>query len=507
MPMLSAKPDALYIGLDIGTSSVKATLGGPGIGHIDTYAASYPMQRPTAGSAEQDPADWLDHVHKALRQFSSHVHADSVQAIGVTSQVNTHIFCDADGMHLHPALTWQDTRAARCADQLEMRIDEPQKIAALGAPVPIDASHALARMGWIAATAPAVWDATAHVLLPKDYVIAQLTGEIASDPLSNVGLVGPQLAYAAPVLDLIPRSRALLPELDDPLHIAGIIGPGHPFAGTPVTVGTMDAWASLFGLAVTHEGEAMYLSGTSEVMGLLSTGGSGAPGIVTFPDWNGMRLHAGPTQSGGSSMAWLSNMLGQKMSRIVTLANSDAIKKDSPLFLPHLEGERAPLWDPLSRGAFVGMTNATGPRELVTCLMEGVAFAARLALEAVEVAGRRTIESLCHGGGGAQSDPWCQIRANALGRPLARTQSTSPGTSGALVMASLASGDMQTLHEATQSLIARDREFIPDPQSRTLCDDRFGLFQEIYRSLAPVNHVLANPATGHNDPAHTAPAT
>ncbi len=505
--MPAPTPDALYIGIDIGTSSVKATLGGPGIGEVDTYAASYPLSRPATGRAEQNPDDWLAHALQALGQFAARADADAVQAIGLTSQVNTHIFCDGRGLPLHPALTWQDTRSARSAARLESRIDESRKVTALGAPVPIDASHVLARMEWMAANEPGVWDATDHVLLPKDYVLARLTGVTVSDPLSNVGLVGPTLTYAAPLLDLVPRSHHLLPELADPLDLAGVMGPGHPFAGTPVAVGTMDAWASLFGLGVTEEGEAMYLAGTSEVLGLIANRGSGAPGVVTFADWRHRRLHAGPTQSGGASMHWLATLLGQDLAAVIALASPDHITTTSPLFLPHLEGERAPLWDPLSRGAFVGMTSATGPRELAACLMEGVAFAARLALEAVEASGQRVAASLCHGGGGARSDTWCQIRTNALGRPLERPRSANPGAAGALVMASLACGDMHSLREAAGCLVQRGRVFTPDPRHHPLGDERFQLYKDLYRSLRPVNLALADPgiSTGSTGaPAETA---
>ncbi len=488
--MLLSKPDSLYIGIDIGTSSVKAIMGGPGAGEVDAFSASYPTHRPVAGAAEQHPLNWLDLACGALGQFAAHPHAKYVRAIGLTSQVNTHVFCDSRGAHLFPALTWQDTRAAQHAEHLEAQIDPSAKIAALGAPIPIDASHALARMAWIAATFPEVWAMTRHVLLPKDYLIAQLTGEFVSDPIGSVGLVGPALDYAELLLEIIPEAASLLPKLDDPLHIAGTIRHPHPFAGIPVAVGTMDAWSSMFGLGVVGEGEAMYLSGTSDVLGLISARGSGTAGIVTFPDWRGIRLHAGPTQSGGSSLTWLAALLGQEMSSVLALASPEHIRKESPLFLPHLDGERAPLWDPHSRGAFVGLDKAIGPAEIVAALMEGVAFAARLALEAIEVSGNQQIESLCHGGGGAQSGTWCQIRADVLGRHLACAASKVPGATGALVMASLAAGEMNSLREATQGLVTRDRVFSPTRTTRALCDERFGIFRDIYHALSPINHAL-----------------
>jgi hypothetical protein len=192
----------------------------------------------------------------------------------------------------------------------------------------------------------------------------------------------------------------------------------------------MDAWASLFGLGVAGEGEAMYLSGTSEVIALISAARTGEPGVVTFPDWRGITLHAGPTQAGGASLDWACRLLGRTPGDLSALAASAAITPRSPIFLPHLEGERAPLWDAASRGAFAGLSSATDPAALAASVMEGVAFSARLALEAVERSGARRVTRLSLGGGGAASATWNAIRADALGRTLVPMPRRSPAPPG-----------------------------------------------------------------------------
>jgi xylulokinase len=488
MPPPSSGP--VFVGIDVGTSSVKAIMGGAGGALHDSYSGRHDTARPATGAAEQVPADWMQHVEAALVRFAAHPCAGDVVAIGVTSQVNTHVFCDAALAPLHPAITWQDTRSAAQARRLDAAISPEDKTAALGAPIPIDASHALARMAWMAQTHTEVWTSTAHVMLPKDFVIAQLTGRCVADPISAVGLVGTDLRYADAVIELFPRAGAVLPGLRDPIDVAGHILEGKPFAGVPVATGTMDAWAGMFGLGVASEGGGMYLSGTSDVLGLISGDRPGAAGIITFPDWRGITLHAGPTQSGGASLAWLARMLGQDVATLGRLAGKARITRESPLFLPHLEGERAPLWDASSRGAFVGMTSATGPEELAACVMEGVAFSARLALEAIERSGNRQVRKLRHGGGGAASDTWCQIRANALGRTLERVKVSEVGAMGAVVIAATAIGELEDLGEATQDLVAIDRAFASEPEAAALAEDRFKAFEDLYRALGPVNATL-----------------
>lgn len=484
-----ATDKTLLIGIDIGTSSVKAVMAAPGGILLDTYGATHSTRRNAPGLAEQNPSHWLQHVEKALARFAAHPRAGDVLAIGITSQVNTHTFCDVALTPVAPAITWQDTRAGSEAEVLNKLLSLDDKVAALGAPIPIDASHALSRMGWMAAHRPKEWARTRHVLLPKDWIIARLTGQVAGDPLSAVGLVGVDLAYAETVLALVPRAADVLPPLRDPLHVAGPVVSG-PFRGVPVATGTMDAWAAMFGLGVSAEGEAMYLSGTSEVLGLISTTGHAEPGVVVFPEWRGITLHAGPTQSGGASLDWLCRLLGADLGKLDALAERAMITSASPLFLPHLEGERAPIWDPTSRAAFAGISSATGPAELVASVMEGVAFSARLALESVERSGGVRAPLLRHGGGGAMSNTWCQIRANALGRQLARVSTAEAGAMGALVMGGVAISVLPDLAAATAELVAIDRLFVPNDAAASRADDRFALFRDLYQATAPISEAL-----------------
>ncbi len=493
MPQSATAP--VFIGVDIGTTTVKAVMAGPNGARLDSYAAVHATTRPEPGAAEQDPAHWMRSVEAAMVQFAAHPMASRVAAIGITSQVNTHLFCGTDGGPLGLALTWQDTRPAAAAALLEARITPEARAAALGAPIPIDASHALARMAWMGQTRPDLWNQTAHVLLPKDFAIFVLTGMVRSDPISAVGLVGPDLSYAAPILDLVPRAASVLPSLSDPLDIVGTVQPGRPFAGVPVATGTMDAWAGMFGLGVARDGQAMYLSGTSEVLGVISDHRRGAEGIITFPEWRRITLHAGPTQSGGASLAWLSGLLSKNIAALVDLARPGPILGTAPLFLPHLDGERAPLWDAESRGVFANMTGSTSAADLTRAVMEGVAFSARMVIEALEEAGQTSIQTLRHGGGGAGSDIWCQIRANVLGRSMERVTSPETGAMGALVMAGCASGEMTDLVEATQTLISKDRTFEPDPAAHEIANHRYEAFKRLYRSLGPVNATLARAST------------
>lgn len=474
------------IGIDVGTTSVKAVLITLAGARLAETAARYPTARAEEGRVEQDPADWWRLVVQALGAFAG---KGEVAAICLTSQVNTHVFVDRDLTPLHPAIVWQDGRAAAEGAAIESQISQAEKIRLLGAPIPVDASHALARMGWMAKAHPQIWDRTAHVLLPRDYLLAALTGVIRSDPMSSVGLVGADLTYAMGLIDRMPGAAARLAPLADPLSVAGQIRPGLPLAGTPVVLGMMDAWASLLGLGVVRAGQAMYLSGTSEVTGLISDRILPTPGVVTFPPWAGITLHAGPTQAGGASLEWLARLLGREAAGLA--AEAAAITPQSPLFLPHLQGERAPLWETGLRGTFVGLTAATGPAEMTAAVLEGVAFSALLAMEALERSAARTPDRIRLGGGGAASDRWCQIRADVFNRPLERVRGMDPGALGAAVMAGVGSGALADLPSAAERLVQTDRIFRPDPAGAAEARRRFALWQDLIGQTRRINRALA----------------
>ena len=264
------------LGIDVGTTSIKAGVFGPDGSVLSEFSQDYPTYRQN-GFVEQDPDIWVQLIEAALNRFQGH----EVAALGLCSQVNTHIFVGADGRPLMPAILWQDARATHEAAKLDARVTDSQKLEWWGAPMPIDASHAISRMAWVARHRPEIWEQTRHVLLPKDYCLWKLTGRLTTDPLSNVGLVGPDLSYVDGVFDLVPGSRARVAPLVDVKDVVGDVIDG-PIKGVPAVSCTMDAWAGLVGAGAVRDGCAVYLSGTSEIIGISSQTVHPTPGSIVF---------------------------------------------------------------------------------------------------------------------------------------------------------------------------------------------------------------------------------
>ncbi len=479
------------IGIDVGTGAIKAVLMDLDGQTLSTFARPYATARPRTGEVEQNAEDWIAGVFAALEHFAATSDPGRVVGIGLCSQVNTHVFVDGEGEPLLAAMVWQDVRCGSDAAALDARVAPEQKTAWFGGPMPIDASHALARMAYVARRYPDLYEASRYQLLPKDYCALKLTGEVATDPISAVGLVDAKLDYVEELIALVPGARERLAPLVDSTHCVGAVRPGLAFAGVPVFVGTMDAWAGMCGLGVVGNGEAMYLSGTSDVLGVISARRVPTPGVIVFPTYEGITLHVAPTQCGGSSLLWLATLLNRTPEQLSALVAATPPSASVPVFLPHLQGERAPVWDVKSRAVFARIETATGPGELARAVFEGAAFSARLAFEAAERSAGMTVGHLNIGGGGARSDAWCQIRADVFGKAMRRIKVQEAGALGAAMIAGVGSRSMPSLSAAANQLVAFDRTFEPNPGLADAYDAKFGKYQELYADLKPFNEGYA----------------
>lgn len=474
------------IGIDVGTTAVKAVLIDLKGSRLADFSRPHPMHRSEGGAAEQDPADWMRGVLEALGTFAMQHDLRGLAGIGICSQVNTHVFVDTAGAPVRPAITWQDGRAAPDATAIDAKVSAQQKLDWFGGPVPIDASHALSRIAFVARTEPELFARTRHVLLPKDYCIMQLTGAVGSDPIAAVGLVD-QRGYVAPLLDLVPRAAELLPELHPFTHVAGRVRDGLPCAGTPVVVGAMDAWGGMFGLGVGSDGDAMLQSGTSEILGVVSTSVNPTSGVVLFPPYEGIRMHAAPTQAGGAALQWFANVIGKSPAELSVLVAATEPSTATPMFLPHLQGERAPIWDGATRGVFARLDGRSDSAAMARAVMEGVAFSVRWAFDALQASAGCELETVNIGGGGSRSEVWTQIKADVLGVPLRRAAIPDSAAMGAALLAGVGTGSLGSLQEAVHSLVQFDRTFEPRARYRALYDERFGKYRELYETLRPFN--------------------
>ena len=235
----------------------------------------------------------------------------------------------------------------------------------------------------------------------------------------------------------------------------------------------------------------MHLSGPSESPGVLSAPIHPAKGALVFPPHMGLTLHAAPTQSGGASLAWICRAFDVTPDQIMKEVAGSRWMGPAALFLPHLSGERAPLWDASARGTFLGLDASMGRAEMARAVLEGVAMSVRLAFDALDSSSGMRAGLLNCGGGGFASDTWNQIRADVLGRDLQRLAVRDPGALGAAALAAVAAGLQPDLAAALSEAVRFDRTYSPDPLGQEKAEALFALYVPAYEAARDTNHALA----------------
>ncbi len=487
--------EKLILGIDVGTTSVKAGLintSGEMSGEmISSFSSSYPTTRSANKTVEQNPDHWVELINKAIEQFVAEGYRNSIAAVGLCSQVNTHVFIDKNHEPLMPAVLWQDGRASMESAELDASVSDEKKCAWWGAPMPIDASNVLSRMFWVSRHKPALWEKTRWVLLPKDYCLLKLTGEVTTDPLSNIGLVDRELNYIDAVFDLVEGSAKKIAPLIPVTKTIGKMHKDSALAGIPVVSGTMDAWAGLVGAGGAKQGSSVYLSGTSEILGISSTTVVPTPGAIVFAPNDGIVIHAAPTQSGGDAKQWFGSINSLSPEQMSDLVAATPRTDATPLFLPQLEGERAPLWDADLRAAFLGMSRRTSLGDLARAVYEGVAFSARHAFETLQTSSATISPYISCGGGGFRSPVWNQIRSDIFGMELRTLAANEPGVLGAAIIAGVATGDYDNFEQAHDAVAKHDRIYEPSMDAHATFNELFTIYKDAITQNAELTRRLA----------------
>ncbi len=476
------------LGVDLGTTSLKGSLFDVQGRLIADHSTVYPTTRHADGRVEQDPGDWLDAFWTVVDVLLDGRDPAGLIALGICSQVNTNVFVDDEGRALAPAITWLDGRCEGEAARLDALVDDTARHRWWPSGMAISASHTLPRMAWMAAVHPGIWNRTAKVLSPKDFLLRHLTGQWTADAPAAFDLVDMQGRYIPELLALVPGAAARLAPLASYRSVIGRVShPRLPGCRAMVVNGTMDALGCLFGSGASGPGEGSYISGTSEIIAMIGDRPGSAPGIVSFVPVDDWHVQAGPTQSGGDTLRWLAELLSLPFQDVLALAATAdrSGAGDEILFLPHLEGERAPFWDSRARGSFLGLRSSDGPAALALAALEGVALSAGLIFSGCAQAVGHRPDALYLGGKGNRSDLWAQIRADVLGIPLHRVDCLDTGAVGAGIMAGVGAGLFPSIAEASRAFVRIERTFVPDPARRARYDRLTRRYLVAYQQLKP----------------------
>jgi xylulokinase len=415
----------MHLGLDIGTSAVKAVLIEDDGTFLADASGHLTVSRPHSGWSEQDPDAWIAAVEAALDQLAGEHRAAlaAVKGIGLSGQMHGATLLDAADRPLRPAILWNDVRSFREAAEL----DADPRFRALTGNI-VFPGFTAPKLVWVARNEPQIAAQVRSVLLPKDYVRLWLSGDHASDMSDSAGTAWLDVAgrrWSGELLAATGLDERHMPKLYEGTQATGTLRPDLAARwgmGGEVAIagGAGDNAASACGVGCVAPGSAFVSLGTSGV--LFTTTESFRPNaasaVHTFchalpATWHQM----GVILSAAGSFEWLTGVTGRSPADLTAALGEDLAPPCRVKFFPYLSGERTPHNDALVRGAFVGLDHAADATVLAQAVLEGVAFALRDNLEALAAAGT-VLSRMMAIGGGSRSRYWLKVIATALNLPV-----------------------------------------------------------------------------------------
>ena len=482
----------MFLGIDIGTSEVKALLLDEQHHVIGTAGSTLEVSRPHPGHSEQDPASWWTATGIALKSLQQQSPAEyaAVKAIGLSGQMHGAVLLDAANRVLRPAILWNDTRSAmECEDMM----------AALPAAVQLAGSLIMPgftapKLRWVAKHEPAIFAQVAKVLLPKDYVRLMLTGEHITDMSDASGtawLDVAKRAWSPELLALTCMTEKQMPRVVEGSAPGGSLSTSAASAlalhsGIVVAGGAGDNASSAIGMGAVNAGEGFLSLGTSGVLFVVTP--QFAPNAASATHafchavpgrWHQMSVML----SAASCLQWAKQALGaaSEAELEAKAASMDLVTRAAaPLFLPYLSGERTPHNDAVLRGSFHGISHSADQAALAYAVIEGVTFGLTDGLNALKKAGSH-VSRLSLVGGGARSAMWAQQLASSLDVEIVlHAESAAGGALGAARLGWLATGaSMETV--CTQPAITQS--YRPHAAEQAVLSPRYAKFQALYPVL------------------------
>lgn len=485
-----------WLGVDIGTSGTRALL----VDHAGQVRHSFTaphqeMRMPRPLWAEQDPEDWWAAAQRAIRGVMAAAGAsgDRVKGVGLSGQMHGLVILGARHQVLRPALIWCDQRSQPQVDAINRLVGRQTVLSCIANPVLT--GFTLPKLLWVRDNEPAQFERVKRLLLPKDYVRFQLTGELASDVSDASGTALFDVVRRDWSYDLAGRlglDRSILPAVQESKEISGAVsieavGNTGLAAGTPVVAGAGDQAASAVGNGIVEPGIVSCTIGTSGVvfaytqcpaydpLGRVHTFCHAVPGA-----WHVM----GVTQGAGLSLQWFRNNLapGTDYDSLTAEAATAPAGSQGLYWLPYLMGERTPHLDAEARGGWIGLTAKHTRADLIRSLLEGVSYSQKDCLEIIEQMGV-PVASVRLSGGGARSALWRQMLSDVLARPAVSLETQEGSAYGAALLALVGTGEYGSVPEVCKAVI-RERDCVsPRPDESRLYAQGHRRYQALYPAL------------------------
>lgn len=483
------------LGLDLGTSGLKAVIVNTQAKVVGLGQSEYPIDTPEPGAAEQDPARWWQAAVKAAREALAQAGVADVAAVGFSGQMHGTVLLGRDGQPVRPAIIWADQRSASVLHRVEERIGRAELGQICGtAPA---AGFQVATLVWLQEHSPESLERTQTVFLPKDYVRYRLTGTVETDQ-SDASATGMfdvvSRRWPESILQRLGLDSAVLPRIRGSGEVCGELCAAAADAfglrpGIPVVTGSADQPAQAVGNGLLDP-----------PLGSITLGTGGQVFVpLTKPVFDPqLRLHTfchahperwyllGAMLSAGMALRWFKQRTGNlDYAALDRLAEAVPPGSEGLRFLPYLVGERSPLMDPKAKGGFIGLTLRHDLGHLARAVLEGIAFSVRHIVEVMEEAGART-ERFIASGNGLGSRLWRQILADVLNRPLYRSRdpfAAERAGVGAALLGGIGAQVLDGVNSIQALAPTLNEETRPEPARVELYDRAYRDFRGLYPRL------------------------
>ncbi|KJY89399.1 xylulose kinase [Vibrio neptunius] len=480
----------MYLGIDLGTSEVKALVIDEQGETVATHSAPLTIQRPHPHWSEQAPQEWWEatnYLIGALREKCAE-HWGAIKAIGLSGQMHGAVLLDERDEVIRPAILWNDTRSHQECVELEAVAPDLHDIAGNLAMSGFTAPKLL----WVRKHEPSHFACINTILLPKDFLRMKMTGCKISDMSDSAGTLWLDVAkrdWSDSLLDKCQLSRAQMPALVEGCEVSAALSAevAHKWglsSSVIVAGGGGDNAVSAIGVGAVNPGDAFISLGTSGVLFVVNEQYRPAPesAVHAFCHVLPQRWHQMSVMlSAASCLQWFCRIVGvtevELLEGIAQLSEEEKAK--APLFLPYLSGERTPHNDPQAMGMFHGMTHSTNRSLLGYAVIEGVSFGIADGLRVLQESGTQ-IEQCSLVGGGARSVFWAQLLADTLCLPIVTHKGGETGGAlGAARLACLASG------KAIEDVCKKSeifRVYQPCPEREPVLSKRYEHFRALYQN-------------------------
>lgn len=488
---------AYLLGLDIGTSAVKVLLLEASGKVVGSVLEEYPLSAPRPGWSEQNPEDMWQATVRAIRGLISKfdISPDSILGLGLSGQMHSSVFLDANQHVIRPAILWNDVRTSVQCRLIERTVDP--EILRSEVCNPVLEGFTLPKVLWLKENEPENYAKLRWLLLPKDYIRFRLTGNLHMEVSDAAGMLMMNVRrqeWSKSMLEPFGINKEILPTIAQSSQVTGVITTDVASltglkVGTPVVGGGADNACGAVGSGVVTPGRGMVSLGTSGVIlahlaepKLITTGtvhmfNSCVPGEFYM---------MGVMLSAGLSLGWLRKQIaaGQSYDAMTQTASQVPPGSRGLVFLPYLSGERTPHGDANARGTFVGLSATHGTAELTRSVLEGVAFGFKDSVDLLRQAGWNGT-SLRALGGGARSPLWKEIIASATGLVLEEINIDEGPALGAAILAGVGAGIYPSVLEASDSIIKVERAVEPNPEWQKVYAELHQVYKDLYPALKP----------------------